>query len=58
MYWGTGIYEDQFDKTNNYNQYLFGVKDWNEDAFTTPAKPHVTYTMAGLKQHKAQFIST
>ncbi len=58
VYWGTGLYENQMHKTTNYSQYFFGVKDWNADAFTYPAKPHITYKLEDLVQHQAEFVST
>jgi type IV pilus assembly protein PilY1 len=43
VYWGTGIYEEQSDKTNMEQQYFFGVKDSLGSTSTTSMSD-----MAGL----------
>jgi hypothetical protein len=64
VYWGTGLYENQMDKTSLYSQYFFGLIDWNEDAVTDPdppLPPHKSYKMADLEAtdtvHTAMFVN-
>ena len=55
VYWGTGLYESQMHKTDLNSQYFFGVKDWNETAFS-PKIDHKTYKMSDLVVHNAKFV--
>jgi len=55
VYWGTGMYESQMHKTDLDSQYFFGVKDWNENAFT-PKIDHKTYKLSDLAVHTAKFV--
>jgi hypothetical protein len=48
VYFGTGIYEQQVDKTNNLTQYFFGLQD------NVAGK---SYVMADLAQLKAEFTT-
>jgi len=53
VYWGTGRYEDQTDKTTNASQYFFGVKDWK----VVPADKSLPYRLGDLVTHKAKFVT-
>jgi Tfp pilus tip-associated adhesin PilY1 len=50
VYFGTGIYEQQVDKTNNITQYFFGLQD--------TASGVATYEMSDLAPLKAEFTTT
>jgi hypothetical protein len=50
VYFGTGIYEQQVDKTNNLTQYFFGLQD--------TASGVATYEMSDLAALKAEFTTT
>jgi len=49
VYFGTGIYESQADKQNDYQQYFFGLKDG--------ATPAATYGLADLVTLQAKFAT-
>jgi hypothetical protein len=50
VYFGTGIYEQQIDKTNNTTQYFFGLQDTTSGV--------ATYGMSDLALLKAEFTTT
>jgi Tfp pilus tip-associated adhesin PilY1 len=50
VYFGTGIYEQQVDKTNNITQYFLGLKDTLSGVGT--------YEMSDLANLKAEFTTT
>ncbi len=56
VYWGTGRYENQTDKTNSASQYFLGVKDWRETDFN-PLKPEKTYRLSDLVTLRAKFVT-
>lgn len=56
VYWGTGRYESDADKTNNAQQYFFGVKDLiNPTGGFTNVSP--TYSLANLTALQANMVS-
>ena len=57
VYFGTGRFEHQDDKSNGNTQYLIGVKDWKPSAYDPP-KPLPTYQLSDLVKLQAKYVTT
>ncbi len=57
VYFGTGRFEHQDDKTNGTSQYLIGVKDWKKNAYDPPI-PLPAYRLSDLVMLQAKYVTT
>ena len=56
VYFGTGRFEHQDDKSNGTSQYLIGVKDWKKSAYD-PVIPLPTYQLNDLVMLQAKYVT-